>query len=150
MNKHAIAAMLAAIFLVGCSDSKPLPSANDASDTLIAKDRVGIYVVGKSTLAEILGDDTSEARNRFANEGLNFEFDRGVALAGVTVSAPEYRMANGLSVGSSADEVRKALGEPNQTEITSDKFLPIDALVYDDFAFLLNGRQVSAIRVGSR
>ena len=149
MNRHSAVVMLAVLFSIGCSQTTPLTSAEDASDTVITKDRVGNYVIGKSTLTEILGDDTPEARTRFAKEGLNFEFDRGVTLTGVTVSSPRYRMANGLVAGSSVDDVRKALGEPNQTEIASEKFR-IDALVYDDFTFILNDDQVGAIRIGSQ
>lgn len=142
--------LIFALFVsIGCSQSESPRSSQNASDAVIAKDRVGNYFLGKSTLAQILGEDTPEARRRFASEGLNFQFDRGVTLTGITVSSSKYRMANGLSVGSSTDKVREALGEPRQTEFTTNKFR-IDALVYDHFTFIVNDNHVSVIFVGNQ
>ena len=144
---------LALLTNLGCSAGEATPpgavtgAADSAPNYTITANSVGDFVIGKSTLAEILGQDTPEARRQFANRGLNFQFDRGVTLTGVTVSSADYQLENGLAVGASADAVRKAFGEPKQTKMENRKF-SFDALVYDDFAFVLAGDVVSAIFVG--
>ncbi len=62
----------------------------------------------------------------------------------------KYALENGLTVGSSASEVVKQLGEPRKKKIElKPKGVEVDALVYDDFVFLLDkSKNVVAIRIG--
>ncbi len=134
--------------LATATPPEPVTTEMDSARQLtIAANGVGDFVIGTSTLAEILGHDTPAARQLFAELGLSFQFDRGVTLTGVTVGSADYRLANGLAVGASADAVRKSLGEPKQTKIKTPKF-SLDAMVYDDFTFVLADDVVSAIFVG--
>ena len=138
---------------IGCSKGTPPPSdvvsdppqSDDAST--ITRMGIGDYVIGTSTLTDILGTDTPEARRRFAKRGLNFQFDRGVTLTGITVTTDSFRLASGLVVGATSEAVRNEFGEPKSEKIENGKFT-LDALVYDDFTFFLNGDTVSAIFVG--
>ncbi len=96
----------------------PLESAPDSStDRLIVPgSRVGQYVIGVSTLAQILGSDTPEARQRFADQGLWFEFNRGHELSAVTTSNEQFATKEGLKVGSSIEQVQIALGGARPAE----------------------------------
>jgi hypothetical protein len=136
----------------GCSDDTPVaPVATDTgSDRVITTRGVGDYQIGQSTLEEILGTDTSELRKRFTDAGLNFEFNQGKELTGVTVTSSDYSLENGLSVGSTSSEVRNKLGEPLKTSIELEpKGIQLDALVYNEYTFLLDqSNKVTAIRVG--
>jgi hypothetical protein len=139
-------------FCSGCSDGTfVVPVATDTdSDLVITARGVGDYQIGQSTHKEILGADTPELRKRFADAGLNFEFDRGKELTAITVTSSDYSLENGLSVGSTSSEVRTKLGEPLKTSIELEpKGIQLDALVYNEFTFLLDqSNKVTAIRVG--
>jgi hypothetical protein len=139
--------------LLGCADSTPtskdsvtqLPA--DAPNAITPKG-VGEFVFGESTLADILGEDTSENRRRFSDQGFTFQFDRGVTLTGITVRNSDYKLPNGLGVGATADSIRSKLGEPIKDRIENEK-LSIDALVYSDFTFYLDANNnVAAIFIG--
>ena len=136
----------------GCSvDMVVAPVASDSSsDRRITTRGVGDHQIGQSTLGEILGTDTTEQRKRFADAGLNYEFNQGNELIGVTVTSGDFSLENGLSVGSSSSEVRNKLGEPLKTSIELEpKGIQMDALVYDGYTFLLDqSNKVTAIRVG--
>lgn len=148
-----------AYFLIGCwavftgCDSKPAapgqvqaPAKQQVAQPF-STERVGDYLIGQSTLREVLGEDTPEARKKLTARGLNCEFDQGGTLTAVTISSADYVLSNGLSVGSRAAEVRAKLGAPRETSVQSDK-LQFNALVYDRLAFLLDDAEtVFAIRV---
>lgn len=144
--------LLAIFVCAGCSeDIATAPqSTGTHSDHLIAASSVGKYLIGQSTLEGILGSDTPDNRKRFSDAGLQFEFNQGKELTGVTVTSADYELENGLTIGSPSSEVREKLGEPRATKIESEpKGIQIDALVYDDFVFLLDESQkVGAIRIG--
>ncbi|MCP4192772.1 MAG: hypothetical protein GY768_19330 [Planctomycetaceae bacterium] len=133
---------------IGCSSSTTETSSNAKPNTkTISPNRVGDFVIGESTLNEILGDDTKDARRKFSERGLDFQFDRGVTLTGITVSSADYSLANGIAVGESADTVRSEFGEPEATEIANEK-LSLPAMVYDEYTFLIADDKVTAIFVG--
>lgn len=110
--------------------------------------RVGPYVIGISTPEDTLGRDTAEARARLAAKGVHLEFERGGLLTGVTVESDLYATREGVAVGATRNEVRRALGSPLQAEIGhgSDS-LRADAMLYDGITLLLDGEVVRAIRV---
>jgi len=118
---------------------------------VVKANAVGEYQIGKSTLEDILGSDTPENRKRFSDAGLNFEFNRGKELTGVTVTASEYALENGLTIGSTSNDVMQELGDPRDTKIDlKPKGIELDALVYDDFVFLLDdSKNVAGIRIGN-
>lgn len=140
------------LFCSGC-DSKPKPAAaeNRAANekTLpITIERVGEYLIGKSTLQEVFGEDSPVARQRLTERGLNCEFSEDGLLSAVTITSADYALANGLGVGSNATDVRALLGPPLETSFQSGQ-LKFEALVYVGFTFLLDDSgSVYAIRVG--
>lgn len=142
-----VALIIIQLTLVGCSPPVPMSDPDASIDNLIEPTRVGDFVIGHSTMAEILGADTANARREFSQQGLEFEFDRGAALTGVMVFSTSYRLPNGISVGDSADKIRSEFGEPTANKLTSEKF-SLPALVYTEYTFLLHEDKVSAIRVG--
>lgn len=154
MEKYIDRCILFGLLLcVGCSDDGsvaqvPSPS---ASSYIVKAESVGDYQIGKSTLDEVMGSDTPENRKRFTDAGLSFEFNQGKELTGLTVTSSDYALENGLMIGSPASDVTVKLGEPRQTKIESEeKGIESDALVYDEFVFLLDGsRNVNAIRIGN-
>ncbi len=150
--ESAIAVLCVIFTCCGCSDKGNFtPAATDIDSSRVITARgVGEYLIGISTLEEILGTDSSEMRKRFADQGLNFEFDRGKELTGVTVSSRDYALENGISVGNTAEDVRDNLGEPLDTKIElRPKQIRLDALAYDDYMFLLDQTDnVIAIRIG--
>ena len=136
----------------GCAeDAVVSPVATDTgSDRTIRTSGVGGYQIGRSTSDEILGADIPDARERFADVGLRFEFRQGKELTGFTVTSSDYSLENGLRIGSTSKEVRNKLGEPLQTSIELEpKGIQLDALVYNHYTFLLDqSNKVTAIRVG--
>ena len=61
----------------GCSSSATETSSNAKANTkTISPNRVGDFVIAESTLNEILGDDTKDARRKFSERGQDFQFDR--------------------------------------------------------------------------
>lgn len=137
---------------LGC-DSKPLAEkpvqlAKESSSFPISVDQVGDYQIGKSTLVDVLGEDTPEARKQLTARGLNCEFNEGGVLSAVTITSSDYAFPGGLAVGSQATEVRAKLGDPIKTSFQSGQ-LKFNALVYARLAFLLDDQNsVYAIRVG--
>ncbi len=150
--EFAIAVLCVTLMCCGCGDKgNSTPAATDIdSNRVITSRGVGEYLIDISTLEEILGTDSPEMRKRFADQGLNFEFDRGKELTGVTVTSRDYALENEISVGCTAEDVRDSLGEPLDTKIElRPKQIRLDALVYDDYMFLLDQTDnVIAIRVG--
>ena len=153
MRLHLAVIVVVILAHIGCS--KPTPqSSNAVSNPASSGDAstinamgVGDYVIERSTLTEILSTDTPEARRRFSEQGLYFQFDRGRTLTGITMTSATFRLRSGLAVGASADAVRKELSAPKSEGIENDK-LTLDALVYDDFTFILDSDTVSAIFIG--
>lgn len=145
--------LLALLICIGCSDDASVTQATStaASSYIVKAKSVGDYQIGKSTLEEILGSDTPENRKRFTDAGLNFEFNQGKELTGVTVTSSDYTLENGLTIGSPSSDVTDKLGEPRESKIELEpKGIELDALVYDEFAFLLDGsKKVTAIRIGN-
>ena len=143
---------LVALACIGCADDAVVPPDTivSRSDRTIRTSGVGDYQIGRSTLKEILGADTPEARARFADAGLSFEFRQGSELTGVTVASSDYSLENGLRVGSTSSEVRNKLGEPLTTSVElKPKGIQLDTLVYSQYTFLLDqSNQVTAIRIG--
>jgi hypothetical protein len=139
--------------LVGCCDAHQNPAASSQpapDDTLIVPGvRVGQYVLGRSTAASILGSDSPEARRKFAEQGLFFEFERGQQLTGIMVSSPKYATQNGLRVGATAADVEAQLGTPlSRTMSEAHGKFEIPGLSYPGIWFVLEGTVVGAIRVG--
>ena len=123
-------------------------SVDERTGSKITPTGVEPFVIGKSTLAEILGDENGGARKRFADRGLFFEFARGQLLTGIAVTSADFALENGLAVGKTAQDVRENLGKPTKTRIKTEK-LNLNALVYDDYTFLLDhANKVTAIRIG--
>jgi len=145
--------LLVSLAISGCADAPSAPQARTNSDAklVVKANAVGEYQIGKSTLEDILGSDTPENRKRFSDAGLNFEFNRGKELTGVTVTASEYALENGLTIGSTSNDVMQELGDPRDTKIDlKPKGIELDALVYDDFVFLLDdSKNVAGIRIGN-
>ena len=137
----------------GCSQNARLSPQVPESNThsLVTANSVGEYELGKSTLSQTLGTDSTENRSRFADAGLHFEFNHGQELTGVTVTSSNYALANGITIGTAANQVVAQLGEPLARSLpVTPKGFDLEALVYDDFAFLLDEKQnVAAIRVGN-
>ena len=113
--------------------------------------RVGEFVLGESTLANILGQDTPEARQRFADKGIWFQFDEGKLLTGVTLRSNRYATVEGLRVGSTADEVITAFGQPRDAKLRLKKgsraIGEIPAIVYEGITFIAAKGKVTAIQV---
>ncbi len=116
IKKSIVCSLLVLLANIGCSviESDARAASNSPSKFIIKAKSVGEYKIGESTLESILGTDTPENRKRFAASGLNFEFNKGKELTGVTVTVNKYALENGLTVGSSASEVVKQLGEPHE------------------------------------
>ncbi len=130
--------MTVAFVILGCS-----PQTTEQDAWIVPGTRVGPYVIGKSTLTDILGKDTPEARQSYAAQGLYFQFERGRKLTGVTISTDRFATREGLSVGDSVEEVRKLLGAPAGSRVEGDK-IAFDAMVYDGIVFVpKDGRIVS-------
>ncbi len=68
----------------------------------------------------------------------------------MTVTSSDYTLENGLTIGSPSSDVTDKLGEPRESKIELEpKGIELDALVYDEFVFLLDGsKNVTAIRIG--
>lgn len=118
----------------------------------ITPQSAGSYIIGQSTHEEILGEDSKQMRNTLAQKGFYFEFYRGTTLTGLTIASPQYSLSNGISIGSSQDDVIKHMGPPNNTFISlKPKDIRMDSLVYKDYLFLLDTNKfVSAIRIGKQ
>ena len=128
------------MFLVGCTIH------NKDSDLIIPGERVGNYILKKSTLAKILGDDMPQNRNAFAQKGLYFQFEQGRELIGITITSSKYVTEQGIRVGSSIEEVKTAYGNPKPDKIKNEK-LGIDVLVYKGIIFAHNNGKINAIQV---
>ena len=137
--------------IVGCETRQAKTSAANGpisnNNLIVPGERIGKYVINASTLAEILGTDSPESRNRLANEGFFFEFNQGRNLTGVIADTDHFQMANGLKVGSTSKEVEAIMGEPKARTINGEK-IELDALVYVGVIFILKDETVGAIRVG--
>jgi hypothetical protein len=146
-------ALLALLVCIGCSADASVTQVVPTSDSsyIVKAESVGDYQIGKSTLDEIMGSVTAKNRRRFADAGLNFEFNQGKELTGVTVTSSDYALENGLTIGSPSSDVINKLGEPRRSKIELEpKDIELDALVYDEFVFLLDGsKNVAAIRIGN-
>ncbi len=144
IEKTIVCILLVLLANSGCSDSPSGAQAvtNGSSKYVVKANSVGEYQIGQSTLEEILGSDTPDNRKRFTDIGLNFEFNKGNELTGVTVTASDYALENGLTIGSSSSDVINKLGEPRKKKIELEpKGIELDALVYDEFVFLLDSFQ---------
>lgn len=145
--------LLALLVCIGCSDDASVTQVGPTADSshIVKAESVGDYQIGKSTLKEILSSDTPENRKRFTDAGVNFEFNQGKELTGITVTSSEYALENGLTIGSPSSDVTAKLGEPRQMKLELEpKGIELDALVYDEFVFLLDGsKSVVAIRIGN-
>lgn len=113
---------------------------------LVPGERAGSYVLGHSTLAQIMGEDTPANRQRFADQGINFEFDRGRKLKAVIVGSDKFNTVDGLRVGSSVDAVREQLGAPIATP--EGEKVVIEVLAYPGIQFFPQDDRVRAIRIG--
>ncbi len=152
IDNWVVFGLLSLLVCIGCSDDASVTQVTTTADSsYIVKARsVGDYQIGKSSLDEIMGSDTPENRKRFTDAGLNFEFNQGKVLTGVTVTSSDYTLENGLTIGSPSSDVTDKLGEPRESKIELEpKGIELDALVYDEFVFLLDGsKNVTAIRIG--
>jgi len=138
--------------LIGCDSTstsrKTTPAKEESTVVQISGNQVGEFLIGKSTLIEVLGEDNPEARKRLISRGLNCEFDEEGILSAVTITSDDYAFSDGLAVGSLSTEVRAKLGDPIETSFQSGQ-LKFSALVYDRLAFLLDDENsVYAIRIG--
>lgn len=153
MDNWMVCGLLALLVCSGCSDDSSVTQVATSNDSsyIVKAESIGNYQIGKSKLKEILGSDTRENRKRFTDEGLNFEFNQGNELTGVTVTSSDYALENGLTIGSPSSDVTDKLGEPRKSKLELEpKGIELDALVYDQFVFLLDGsKNVSAIRIGN-
>lgn len=147
-----VCGVLSVLVCIGCSDDASVTQVTTTADTssIVKAKSVGDYQIGRSTLDEIMGSDTPENKKRFTDAGLCFEFNQGKELAGVTVTSSDYKLENGLMIGSPSGDVTDRLGEPRESKIELEpKGIEFDALVYDAFVFLLDGsKSVTAIRIG--
>ena len=125
------------LFLVGYTNN---------TNVIIPGKQVNNYIIGVSTLKEILGQDTAENRNNYAKKGLYFQFEQGDKLSGITVTSAEYATEKGIHVGSSLEEATKAYGKPKETKMKGRK-LDIDVLAYDGIIFMHNNQEITAIQV---
>jgi hypothetical protein len=137
--------------LLACAESpSSAGTAVVANEVLIVPGvRVGNFVLGRDTLASVLGSDTPEARHRFAEQGLVFQFEQGKQLRGIMVSSPRFRTRHGFRVGSKASAIEEQLGTPVTREVREvhGKFeLPV--LAYPGITFLLSDGSVRAVRIG--
>ncbi len=153
IEKSIVCILLVLFANSGCSDvpSGPQATTNGRPKHVVKAKSVGEYQIGQSTLEEVLGSDTPDNRKRFSDIGLNFEFNSGKELTGVTVTVSDYALENGLTIGSSSSDVINKLGEPRKKKIElQPKGIELDALVYDDFVFLLDdSKNVAGIRIGN-
>jgi hypothetical protein len=153
IDNRVVCGLLALLVCIGCSADASVTQVVPTSDSsyIVKAESVGDYQIGKSTLDEIMGSVTAKNRRRFADAGLNFEFNQGKELTGVTVTSSDYTLENGLTIGSPSSDVINKLGEPRRSKIELEpKDIELDALVYDEFVFLLDGsKNVAAIRIGN-
>ncbi len=137
---------------IGCSQQGELPqqAASSDSKTGFSAEGIGLYRIGVSTRDEILGSDIIAARERFSDEGILFEFDRGKEMTGMTVTSDQYVLENGLKVGSSRRAVIDCMGDPlNGDGVVKTEKLVLDLLLYPKFSFSFDETgHVFAIRVG--
>ena len=159
MNRHRLISFCYSLLAfclisvaVGCSQQGEFPQQAASSDlkTGLSAQGIGPYRIGVSTREEILGSDIIAARERFSDEGILFEFDRGKEMTGLTVMSDQYVLENGLKVGSSRRAVMDCMGEPlNGDGKVKNEKLVLDLLVYPKFSFLFDETgHVVAIRVG--
>jgi len=152
--RMTFASLIVTALLVGCTNHYPCSTKKSVAgpdDFLIVPGhRVGRFVIGQDTLASILGSDTSDARRRFAEKGLYFEFEQGKELKGITVTSPDYVTPHGFRVGTSGREIYSELGAPAScmAQEVHGKFA-WPALSYPGVLFLLREGTVRAIRIGS-
>ena len=136
----------------GCSQQgeSPHQAASPDSKNRLSAQGFGPYRIGISTRDEILGSDIIAARERFSDEGILFEFNRGKEMTGMTVMSDQYVLENGLKVGSSRRTVIDCMGEPlNGDGVVKTEKLVLDLLLYPKFSFLFDETgHVFAIRVG--
>jgi hypothetical protein len=118
------------------------------TNLIIPGKQVNNYIIGKSTLKEILGQNTAENRNKYAKKGLYFQFEQGDKLSGITVMSSEYTTDKGVRVGSTIEEAIKAYGKPKE-RIMDDTLTNIGALVYDGIVFFCNNEKITAIHVAN-
>jgi hypothetical protein len=138
-----------ALLLAACASSPEPGRTAPADDGLaVPGDRVGVWALGTGTLRGILGTDSLKKRAEFGKKGIWFQFDRGLALTGVTVTSSEFATREGIRVGSPAAAVRDAYGEPLAEEIAdAGKGLQIPALVYPGIIFGVEGETVVFLSV---
>ena len=119
------------------------------ANVIVPGQGLGRFAIGKSTMAQILGEDTALARKKYAAQGIHFQFDRGKALTGITISDSKYQTNKGIRVGDSVKQVTSAYGASKIQKMTEahGKFT-LDALVYKGIAFIVVDGSVSAIFVG--
>jgi hypothetical protein len=140
MMLRALVVVALLFFHIGCQGDAKTQSG------IVPGERVGTYVLRKSTLRDILGEDTADARKRFVDQGLNFEFNQGKELTAVTVSNDRFQMPNGLRVGSTVEEVEQTLGKPAHDRDVGEH-LTLDVLDYPGITFIPKDGRVAAIRI---
>jgi hypothetical protein len=137
-----VSLIVVVLLVVGCGDGPAAPPT-----AIVPGDRVGPYVIHTSTLRDILGEDSADARKRFADQGLYFEFEQGRELKAVTVMSDRFQLPSGLKVGSTMQEVEAIMGKPDARNVSGEK-IAMEALVYSGVTFVPKDNRVAAIRVG--
>jgi hypothetical protein len=135
--------------LMGCGTTPAINGRDTKSELIVPGERVGKLLINTSTMPQILGNDSPEARARFASKGLSFEFEHGQKLKAVSIETDHFQLKNGLKVGSTIEEVETLMGKPQARKITGDK-LDLDVLVYQGVMFLPKDGLVSVIRVSAK
>jgi hypothetical protein len=110
---------------------------------IIPGERVGIYVINKSTLKEILIEDSPAKRKEFSDKGIHFQFEKGKQLTGVTVNNDKFQLESGIKVGSSLDSVKIKLGDKYNNQLSNGTGL----IIYQGIIFMIKDNIVMSISV---
>ncbi len=135
------------VLLTGCGSSND-PSQVDEIELIIPGERIGPFVLGRSTRLSILGRDTPEKREKYRNQGLEFSFNRANKLRAITIHTNKFETSEGVKVGSPMNKVRKVFGDPLFDSIEDPEGnYELPGYVYDGITFLEYEGNVAAIIV---
>jgi hypothetical protein len=113
---------------------------------------LGDYRLGKSTLKEILGNDSGSIRSEFFKKGLMFQFNQGKELTGITIMSMDFKTDKGISVGDTLQKVQSIYGNSSKPKEIKEKHgkFTINAASYEGISFLIDKDQkVFAIHISS-